>query len=61
LCKIASQNYGYSEFADKPGPIKESVFHGGEAYKLKYKAARTWLFLFTLCPDDDDSYYSLIR
>ena len=64
---IASQNYGYSEVADKPGPLRESVFSGNEAYKLKYKAAQARLFLrllpFILCtlrPNDDHDIYSLI-
>ena len=42
---IASQNCGCSEVADKPGPMRESVFSGNEAYKLKYKAAQARLFL----------------
>lgn len=60
---IASHNYGYSEVADKPGPLRESVFHGNEGYKLKYKAAQARLFLrilpfilSTLCPNNDDCY-----
>ena len=63
---IASQNYGYSEVSNKPGPLRESVFQGEEVYKLKYKAAQARLFLrllpFILCnliPAGDD-YYALI-
>lgn len=63
---INSQNYGYSEIADKLGPLRESVFHGEESYKLKYKAVQARLFLrllpFILCTviPDDDEYYCLI-
>ena len=60
---IASQNNGYSEIADKPSPLRESVFQGEEKYKLKYKAAQAGLFLrllpFILCiviPGDDEDY-----
>ena len=42
---IASQNYGYTEVADKPSRLRESVFNGSEGYKLKYKAAQARLFL----------------
>ena len=42
---IESHNYGYTEVADKPGPLRESVFQGEEKYKLKYKAAQARLFL----------------
>ena len=63
---ITSLNYGYTEVADKPGPLRETVFNGEESYKLKLNAAQARLFLrllpFMLCnlvPEQDD-HYSLI-
>ena len=62
---IVSHNYGYSENRDKPGPLRESVFQG-EAYKLKYNASQTRLFLrilpFILGPliDSNSEYYSFL-
>ena len=60
---IASHKYGYSEVADKPGSLRETVFHGDEPYKLKYKAAQARLFLrllpfllATILPRDDTYY-----
>ena len=42
---ISNHKYGYSEVSDKPGPLRDSVFHGDQLYKLKYKASQTRLFL----------------
>ncbi|XP_028417997.1 uncharacterized protein LOC114542721 [Dendronephthya gigantea] len=42
---ILSHEYGYSEISDKPTPLKDTVFHGEERYKLKYNAAKAGLFL----------------
>lgn len=61
-----NQKYGYSEVADKPGPLKESVFQGDERYKLKFKAAQARLFLrllpFILCSlvNEEDHFYPLL-
>lgn len=63
---IMCQKYGYTEIADKPGPLRESVFAGDEKYKLKYKAAQARLFLrllpFILCSlvTDHNQVYQLI-
>lgn len=64
---IASHNYGFTEVADKSGPLRESVFHGNDGYKLKYKAAQARLFLrflpfilSNLCANNDRWYNSLI-
>ena len=63
---IASHNNGFTEVADEPGPLKESVFHGNDGCKFKYKAAQARLFLrllpfilSNLCANND-SCYSLI-
>ena len=63
---ICSQIYGYTEVADRPDPLRESVFQGDERYKLKYNATQTRLFLtlipFILCSlvSEDDPIYPLI-
>ena len=63
---IRSQCYGYSEVANKPDPLRESVFQGDEKYKLKYNAAQARLFLrlipFILCSlvCENDPIYPLI-
>ena len=50
---IHTQSYGYSEVANRPDPLRESVFQGDERYKLKYNAAQArlflWLIPFILC------------
>ena len=63
---ICNQCYGYSEVADKPDLLRETVFQGDERYKLKYNAAQARLFLrlipFILCSlvSEDDPIYPLI-
>lgn len=42
---VTNHNYGYSEMADKPSPLKETVFNVSESYKLKYNAAQARIFL----------------
>ena len=64
---IINLQYGYSEIATKPSPLKETVFRGEERYKLKYNAAQARLFLrllpFMLCDlvEDDDEHYLLLK
>lgn len=63
---ILSHEYGYSEISDKPIPLRDTVFHGDERYKLKYNAAKARLFLrllpFLISPliDTDDQYYQFL-
>lgn len=60
---IANHNYGYTEFSDKPGPLRDTVFSNSENYKLKYSAAQARLFLRLLpfflskLVDITDEYY----
>ena len=60
---ILNHDYGYSEVSDKPGPLKEVVFTGNEAYKLRYTAAQARLFArllpFIIAPfvDIDNEYH----
>ena len=63
---VKSQCYGYSEVADRPDPLRESVFQVDEKYKLKYNAAQARLF-FRLTPfilsslvSENDPIYPLI-
>ena len=41
---IACHNNSFTDVADKPGPLRESVFHGNDGCNLIYKAAQPGCF-----------------